>query len=448
MRRYRYPQGSVLYRNLHKSFPLIKSGRGCYLYGLNGRKYLDGSGGAAVVNIGHGVKEVAGAMARQARQAAYLSGVQFTHEPVEKLAARVSSFLPFRGGKVFFLTSGSEAIEASIKLARQYWVESGKPEKHRVISLNPSYHGNTLAALSLSARKHYQEAFRPLLLRSERIPAPYCYRCPWELTPADCGVKCAHELEKAIEKLGREKVSAFIGEVIGGSSTGASVPPREYWEVIRKLCDHNDILLIADEVMTGAGRTGKWLACHHYDLVPDIVVMGKGLTSGYFPLSAVAAKKGLLDPIQKSGKNFLHAQTFAHHPVGCAAGLATLDYLGANDLTVRCARAGKELKRRLQRLLDHPHVGDVRGKGLLIGVEFVRDKKNKTPFPRKQKYAEAFIAEALDRGLVLWPNIGHADGTNGDLVMVAPPFVIQEDEISQMLKKIISTLGEMERKFR
>jgi adenosylmethionine-8-amino-7-oxononanoate aminotransferase len=444
---YRYPNGSVLYRNLHRSFPLIKFGRGCYLYDVNGRKYLDGSGGAAVVNIGHGVKEVAAALSSQAGKAAYLSGVQFTHEPVEKLAAAVASFLPFRDGKVFFLTSGSEAIEASVKLARQYWVESGKPEKYRVISLRPSYHGNTLAALSLSARKHYQETFRPLLLKSARIPAPYCYRCPWDLAPSDCGMRCAHELEKTIERIGREKVSAFIGEVIGGSSTGASVPPREYWQEIRRICDRNKVLLIADEVMTGIGRTGKWLACHHFGLVPDIVVMGKGLTSGYFPLSAVAVKEALLRPLFERGKNFLHAQTFAHHPVGCATGLAAIEYLKSHSLVARSGRTGKALMRRLQRLLDHPHVGDVRGKGLLIGIEFVRDKEKKTPFPREKKYAETFIAEALDEGLVLWPNIGHADGRNGDLVMVAPPFVIQKDEVSGMLEKIESTLAAIERKF-
>ena len=354
MTEYRYPQGSVLYRNLHKSFPLIKSGRGVFLYDTHGKKYLDGSGGAAVVNIGHGVKEVAAALSRQAGKAAYLSGVQFTHEPVETLAAQGGFFLPFRDGKVFFLTSGSEAIEASIKLARQYWFENGKPEKYRVVSLSPSYHGNTLAALSLSARKHYQEAFRPLLLKSVRIPAPYCYRCPWDLAPSDCGVECAHELEKTIDRLGREKVSAFIGEVTGGSSTGASVPPPEYWETIRRICNRNEVLLIADEVMTGIGRTGKWLACHHFSLVPDIVVMGKGLTSGYFPLSAVAAPKSLFDPIEKKGKSFLHAQTFAHHPVGCATGLATLDYLNDHGLVTRCAQAGKRLKSRLEKLLSHP----------------------------------------------------------------------------------------------
>jgi adenosylmethionine-8-amino-7-oxononanoate aminotransferase len=447
MSEYRYPQGSVLYRNLHRSFPLIRAGRGSYLYAVTGQKYLDASGGAAVVNIGHGVRDVAAALARQAGRAAYLNGLQFTHEPVEKLAAAVASFLPFPDGKVFFLTSGSEAIEASIKLARQYWVERGKPEKYRVISLSPSYHGNTLAALSLSARKHYQETFRPLLLKSVKIPAPYCYRCPWKLAPSRCGRECALELERTIQKLGRERVSAFIGEVIGGSSTGASVPPRGYWTTIRRICDRNDVLLIADEVMTGAGRTGKWLACHHFGLVPDIVVMGKGLTSGYFPLSAVAAKKGLLDAIRKKGRNFLHAQTFAHHPVGCAAAMATLEYLKGHNLIARCARAGRELKHRLEGLLDRPHIGDIRGQGLLIGIEFVKDKKKKTPFAREQKYVEAFVARALARGLVLWPNIGHADGTNGDLVMVAPPFTVTEDEISLIHDRIDSTLTDMERKF-
>jgi adenosylmethionine-8-amino-7-oxononanoate aminotransferase len=442
---FRYPEGSVLYRNLHRSFPLITSGRGCYLRDADGKRYLDGSGGAAVVNIGHGVREVAAVLSRQAGKAAYLSGAQFTHGPVEKLAAAVASFLPFGDGKVFFLTSGSEAVEASIKLARQYWVESGRPEKHRVISLSPSYHGNTLAALSLTARKHYQEVFRPLLLESARIPAPYCYRCPLHLEPSGCGGKCARELEKMIDRIGRQKVSAFIGEVIGGSSTGASVPPPEYWQVVRRICDRNGVLLIADEVMTGAGRTGKWLASQHFALVPDIIVMGKGLSSGYLPLSAVAAKRELIDPIWKKGKSFLHHQTFAHHPVACAAGLAALDYLGRHGLIARCARMGKRLKQKLEGLLEHPHVGDVRGKGLFLGVEFVRDKKKKTPFPRPKKYAETFVSRALDNGLVLWPNVGQADGTNGDLVMVAPPFIVGEAESNEILDKIIATLTAMEK---
>jgi adenosylmethionine-8-amino-7-oxononanoate aminotransferase len=441
---YRYPLGNVLYRNLQRSFPLIKYGRGAYLYDLKGKKFLDGSGGAAVVNIGHGVREVVEAMSAQAGKVAYLSGLQFTHFPVEKLAEQVAEFLPFPDGKVYFLTSGSEAIEASIKLARQYWVEMGKSGKYRVISRKPSYHGNTLAALALSARKHYQEAFRPMLPKSARIHAPYCYRCPWDKAYPTCQMKCAYELETEIQKLGRDKVAAFVTEVIGGSSTGASVPPAEYFQIVRKICDKNEVLLIADEVMTGVGRTGKWLASHHFDLVPDIIVMGKGLTSGYVPISAVASKKSLIDVLFKHGKSFLHSQTFAHHPVACAAAVATINRLRRNSLVQYCARIGDVLLKRLGGLRSYPHVGDVRGRGLLIGIEFVKDKKRKKPVPRAQKYAERFVACALEKGLILWPNIGHADGTNGDLVMVAPPFIITDREVSLLEEKLASVLAEME----
>jgi adenosylmethionine-8-amino-7-oxononanoate aminotransferase len=445
MRHYHYPEGFVFYRNLHRTFPLIKSGRGAFLYDTEGKRYLDGSGGAAVVTIGHGVGEIGDAMARQAGQVGYLSGTQFSHVPVERLAERIADVLPFPGGKVFFLTSGSEAVEAAVKLARQYWVEKGRPQKYRIISRSPSYHGNTLAALSISDRKHYQETFRPLLIESHKIPAPYCYRCHWEKEYPACRMTCARELQRAIKKLGPETVSAFITEVVGGSSTGAAVPPPEYFEIVREICDRHDVLLVADEVMTGAGRTGKWLASHHFNLVPDIVVMGKGLTSGYFPLSAVAAKRELVEAIFKRGHNYLHAQTFAHHAVGCAAGLATLDYLDRHDLVAACARSGPALLEKLSGLRSHPHVGDIRGKGLLIGIEFVKDKKTKTPFPRKQRYVERFLAKALEKGLVLWPNVGHSDGTNGDLVMVAPPFVIKTKEISLISEKIGSALAEMER---
>lgn len=442
---YRYPRGSVLYRNLHWPFALITRGKGAYLFDREGKAYLDGSGGAAVVTIGHGVDDVAASLSRQARKAAYINGLQFTHLPVEKLSRRIASILTIPMGKVFFLTSGAEAVEAAIKLARQYWLERGRPQKHRLISLRPSYHGNTIAALSLSARSHYQDAFRPLLLKCTRIPAPYCYRCPWNLVPPGCRVPCAAELEKAIAGLGADNVAAFVAEVIGGSSTGASVPPPEYWDVVRATCDRNEVLLIADEVMTGMGRTGRWLACHHYGLVPDIIVFGKGLTSGYVPLSAVAAKASLLEPLFERGKNFLHAQTFAHHPVGCAAGLATIDYLRKHRLIGRAARTGARLLERLRLLLAHPHVGDVRGKGLLIGVEFVADKKTKRPFPRAAKYAETFVTRALEHALVLWPNTGHADGTNGDLVLIAPPFVIGDKEIDLIAERLEQTLSDMEK---
>ena len=444
---HRYPHGSVFYRHLHLSYPLITHGRGAYLYDEEGKKYLDASGGAAVVNLGHGLDEIAHVLQAQAAKAGYLNGMQFTHYPVETLARYISDFLPFEDGKSYFLTSGSEAIEASIKLARQYWMERGHSGKYRVISRMPSYHGNTLAALSLSARERYRETFQPMLTESFMIPAPYCYRCYWEETYPSCQVKCAWELEKAIKKLGEENVSAFLTEVIGGGSIGAAVPPAEYLQIVRRICDDHGVLLIADEVMTGVGRTGKWLAGDHFDFIPDIVVLGKGLTSGYFPLSALATKKEIVDSIHEKGKNFLHFQTFAHHPVGCAAGVATLDYIKKHHLLERCSAMGSLLRRELHSLRAHPHVGDIRGEGLLIGIEFVQGKNTKTPFPRGKKYAENFILKALDNGLVLWPNIGHAGGKSGDLVLVAPPFVIGRDEISQIVDILGKTLEDMKNNF-
>jgi adenosylmethionine-8-amino-7-oxononanoate aminotransferase len=439
----RYPQGSVFYRNLHHSYPLITHGKGAYLFDNKGRKYLDASGGAAVVNIGHGIREFGNALGDQAQKVGYLNGMQFTHAPVEALAQQISEFLPFREGKVYFLTSGSEAIEASIKLARQYWMEQGQISRYRIISRMPSYHGNTLATLSLSARERYKEMFRPMLMESVMIPAPYCYRCFWSEVYPSCKIKCAYELEKSIKKLGEENVSAFLTEVIGGASLGAAVPPPEYFRIIQRICEDYGILLIADEVMTGVGRTGKWLACHHFDLAPDIIVMGKGLTSGYFPLSALAVKKNISDLIHEKGKSFLHFQTFAHHPVGCSTGLVTLNYIKNHNLLERCSKMGICLLEELSSLGTHPQVGDIRGKGMLIGIEFVQEKKTKKPFPRQLKYAENFTSKALKKGLVLWPNSGQADGVNGDLILVAPPFIIGQNEISQILHLLRETLSEM-----
>jgi adenosylmethionine-8-amino-7-oxononanoate aminotransferase len=433
---HRYPRGAVFYRNLFASYAVIRNGRGVFLYDQEGRRYLDASGGAAVVNIGHGVEAVSAAMERQARRVAYLNGMQFSHEPVERLARGVARFLPFPEGKVYFLSSGSEAVEASLKLARQYWVEKGRRTKRRFISRTPSYHGNTLAALSLSARRHYQDTFRPMLNESLKVPAPYCYRCYRGESYPRCGVKCAGELDKAIRKLGKENVAAFVTEIIGGATTGAAVPPPEYFPIVREICDRNEILLVADEVMTGMGRTGRWLASSHFGLVPDIVVLGKGLTGGYFPLSAVAAGKNLVDVLYGKGSSFLHAQTFAHHPVGCAAGATVLDILREKKLVERCARRGAELLGGLAPFLSHPHVGDIRGKGLLIGIEFVSDKRSKKPFPRKIGYAERFLDEARRRGLVFWWNTGQADGVNGDLILLAPPFNISRREIALLLDKM------------
>ncbi len=441
----KYPQGNVFYRNLHHSFPIITHGEGAYLYDTSGIRYLDASGGAAVVNIGHGTKEIAAAVFSQTQKAGYINGTQFSHAPVETLATLVSEFLPFPDGKVYFLTSGSEAVEASIKLARQYWVERGQPSKHHVIARKPSYHGNTLAALSLSDRRHYKDIYGPMLMKTSMVPAPYCYRCFCGDVYPSCGIKCAFELEKQIQVIGEENVSAFLTEVIGGGSTGAAVPPPEYFSAIRKICDQNEILLIVDEIMTGIGRTGEWFACHHFDLRPDIIILGKGLTSGYIPLSAVAAPGEIVDILYSKGRSFLHAQTFAHHPVGCAAGVATLDYIKNNNLLLKCNASGTLLKETISSISSDNDVGDIRGKGLLIGIEFVQNKESKTAFPRELRYAEKFVANALNKGLVVWPNVGHADGINGDLILLAPPFIIEQEEVSLISRVLSETLEEMKK---
>jgi len=431
----RYPETGVFYRALDREFPLIVRGAGCWLVDDTGRRYLDACGGAYVANLGHGVSEVCDAVAEQIRKVAYVNGTAFTNEPVEALAAELRTLNPKGLDFSYFLSSGSEAVEAALKLARQYWVETGKPGKHKIIARTPGYHGNTMLALSASAREHYKKLYGPWLTPVTMIKAPYPYRS----APGSPEMTAA-ALEDAIKKEGADSVAAFIAEPVGGSSTGGSVPPAEYYKNVRAICDKHSVLFIADEVLTGCGRTGKWTALEHFGVLPDIMTLGKGLSGGYVPLSALVASKKIIDPIAKGSGGFKHAQTFSHSPVICAAGLAAVRHLKKNNLVDRCAKMGDVLHRKLNGLRDLPAVGDVRGLGLLAGIEFVADKTSKAPFPRKQKFAETFVAAAQDAGLVVWPNVGHADGENGDLVMVAPPFIITEAEIDEIVSRFKTAL--------
>ena len=425
----------VFYRKLTRSYPRIVRGEGCWLYGADGRAYLDAVGGAFVVNVGHGVREIADAVGRQAERLAYVNGTAFTSDPVEELAAEIARRSPGDLELVYPLASGSEAVEAALKLARQYWVESGKPNRRKVIALTPGYHGNTLLALSASARPHYQTYFRDWLVEVVMVPAPYAYRCACGGAPPLCPACSGAAVEAAIEREGPDSVAAVIGEPVGGSSTGASVPAPEYWRRVRAACDRTGVLLIADEVLTGAGRTGTWSALEPYGVVPDIMTLGKGIGGGYVPLSAVVAPRRLADVLARGSGALLHAQTFSHHATLCAAGVATLRYLRDHALIERCAAIAPEFHARLAALRDLPAVGDVRGRGLLAGVEFVADPATRAPFPRSARFAEAFAAAALEAGLVVWPNVGQADGVNGDLAMLAPPFVVTHDEIDLIVHR-------------
>ena len=444
----------VFYRKLHRVLPKIVKGEGVWLTDASGTRYLDASGGAMVANVGHGVKEIAAAIGAQAGTIAYVNGTQFTNEPVEELASMLAAKCPPGVERAYFLSSGSEAVEAALKLARQYHVERGDGARRTIIARTPGYHGNTMLALSASAREHYKKFYAPWLLDVVMIGAPYPYRAgpQGDAEPEMTG----EALETAIRAAGPGNVAAFIAEPIGGSSTGASVPPPGYYARVREICDRHGVLFIADEVLTGAGRTGKFFALEHFraagggPVVPDIITMGKGLNGGYAPLSALLVSSAIVDTIAGGSGDFQHAQTYSHHPTAAAAGVATLRYIERHALVERAAATGALMQRRLRDLMRDGDgadlIGDVRGIGMLAGVELVADRESKRPFPRSLKVAETLLDCALERGLVVWPNVGHADGANGDLVMIAPPFTISEEELDALCTRLRDALADTARR--
>jgi adenosylmethionine-8-amino-7-oxononanoate aminotransferase len=430
----------VFYRKLTRRYPRIVRGEGCWLYDADGRPYLDAVGGAFVANVGHGVREIAAAIGQQAERLAYVNGTAFTHDPVEELADEIVRRSSGDLELVYPLASGSEAVEAALKLARQYWVEVGQPARRKIVALSPAYHGNTLLALSASAREHYQTYFRDWLVDVVRVPAPYAYRCECHGAPPLCPICSGEALELTLAREGPDSIAAVIAEPVGGSSSGASVPAPGFWPRVRAACDRAGILLIADEVLTGAGRTGTWSALEPYGVVPDIMTLGKGIAGGYVPLSAVVAPRRIVDVLASGSGALLHAQTFSHHATLCAAGVATLRYLRQHALIERCAAIAPAFHQRLDGLRELPGVGDVRGRGLLAGIEFVADPVTRAPFPRSARFAETFAEAALDEGLVVWPNVGQADGANGDLAMLAPPFVVTHEELDLIVQRFGAAL--------
>lgn len=424
----------VFHRHLKHSYPRVVRGEGCWLFDDQDNAYLDGSGGALVANVGHGVPEIADAVGRQAETVAYASGAIFSNEPVAALAAELDEVLPEPLAYSYFLCSGSEAIEASVKLARQYWRERGRGEKWKVVSRVPSYHGNTLTALSLSGREHYRAIYGPLLTDFPRVPAPDRYRRPhgdtWDGTA----------VIREIERQGPETVAAFLAEPVIGSSLGAMAPEPEYYQRIAEACRELGVLFIADEVMAGMGRTGRWFSFEHFGVVPDVVVCGKGLSGGYAPLSAVIASREIVETIRDGSGAFVHAQTYSHMPLTAAAGVATLRYIKANGLVEHVATMEKLFFEKLGALRAHPAVGDVRGRGFLAGVELVADRESKRPFPRSEKVVERVAAAALANGLVVWSNAGHLEDGDGDILMIGPSFTISTDEIDEIVARLLRAL--------
>ena len=446
----------VFHRRLREPLPWAVAADGSWLIDATGKRYLDASGGAMVASLGHQLDDVAEAVAAEIRTLGYVSGLQFTHRAVEELADEVAAVLPPPLEVSYFLASGSEAIEAAVKLARQIQVERGEPGRWKVISRVPSYHGNTLAALALSGREHYRRIYGPLLLDLPRIPAPDPYRAP--RGPGSTGEALAAE----IERQGPDTVAAFLYEPIGGSSSGAAVPTQEYVEAIFAACRAHGVLVIADEIVSAMGRTGRWLACEHFlgssddgalrgddrtdhrsDLVPDIVVLGKGLNAGALPLSAVVTRREHLELLRRGSGAFNHAQTYSHHPATCAAGLATVRRLRREGLVEAVARRESRFFGALAPVRESRLVGDLRGRGFLAGVELVADRTRKEPFARATRVAERVTAAAFARGLLVWPNVGHLEDGRGDLLMLAPPFTASDAELGRIGELLAAALGDI-----
>ncbi len=432
----------ILHRTVKKEWKYITHGQGVYLFDTDGKRYLDAAAGVHVVSIGHGVKEVIDAMQQQANKVCFTYGRFLTQAQVE-LAEQIVQLTPELLTKVFFISGGSEATESAVKMARKYHIETGNPQKYKVISRWQSWHGNTLGALSLSGRTAWREDYVPYLLDFPHIPPPFCHRCPYDDTHPDCHLRCAEELERVINQEGSQYISAFIAEPILGTSAAGATPPPDYFPRIREICDRHDILLIVDEVVTGYGRTGLNFGIDHWDVTPDIMATGKGLSSGYTPIAATIVHEKIYNAIHNDPTGFVHGHTYGGNPLSCAVALAVQRYIQKHSLVPQCARMGELMLEKLYDLQHLPIVGEIRGKGLLIGVEFVADKKQRAPFPASKHVTTMVVNSAFDRGLLVMPGApGIIDGVNGDHIAISPPFTINESEILWAVEVLKDSIDE------
>ncbi|MEH7500474.1 aspartate aminotransferase family protein [Neobacillus drentensis] len=419
---------------LDDTYPVIDYGKGIYLVDMDGKRYLDAASGAVTANIGHGVTEIIEAMNEQAKKVSFVYRSQFTSDAAENLAKKIASMLSGDLNWCFFVNSGSEATETAMKMAIQYWQEKGVHTKIKVLSRWVSYHGITLGALSMSGHTGRRARFVPLLADFPVINPPYCYRCPYNLEAPSCGYLCAHELETAIKRIGADQIAAFIAEPVIGAAGGAIAPPKDYYKVIKKICEDYDILFIADEVMTGCGRTGTMLACEQWGISPDIVALGKGMGAGYAPIAAAIASEKVIEPILAGTKVVMSGHTLSANPQACATALAVLDYLEQNNIIQEVESKGVFLQTQLEKLKPlFTFIGDIRGKGLLLGIEFVQQVVSKAPFPRNAQITQRIVALAKEKGLLVYPAGAGIDGVNGDSIIISPPLTITKKEIEELV---------------
>ncbi len=424
----------VFPRVLDRELPVAVAAEGAWITAADGRRFLDAAGGAIVVNVGHGERRVIDAIEAQLARTQYVHGTMFTTGVLEDYADALAPLLPMDDPRIYPVSGGSEAVETAMKLARAYHLARGESSRFVVIGRRSSYHGNTLAALDASGKEPLRKPYTPWLGRFLHAPAAYEYRCENPHHPSACGRWHAAELDRMISQVAPGSVAAFIAEPVAGATLGAAVPCDDYWPAVVEVCRRHGVLVIADEVMTGMGRTGRWFGVDHWGVRPDIMTAGKGTTSGYVPFGFAAASGEIFDAVSTTG--FVHGFTWSHNGLGAAAAGAVLEVLRADDLVTRAAALGERLRTDLtEALAGVAIVGDVRGLGMMIGIELVRDPETKEPFARTRRVAEQVVQAARESGLLLYLSTAHVDGRDGDLLMLGPPFVLTDGDASAVVER-------------
>jgi adenosylmethionine-8-amino-7-oxononanoate aminotransferase len=428
----------ILHRAANAVMPLAVGGKGIELFDQNGKSYIDASGGAAVSCLGHGHPDILAALHKQLDALAYAHTGFFTTDIAERLADRLVEDAPQGIDHVYLVSGGSEAIEAAIKMARQYFVETGRNQRRHIIARRQSYHGNTLGALATGGNEWRRAQFRPLLIETHHIDPCYAYRLQEAgESDADYAARAAQALEDKILELGPDQVIAFVAETVVGATLGAVPPVADYFKRIRAICDRYGVLLILDEVMCGMGRTGTLHACEQDGIAPDLMAIAKGLGGGYQPVGAVLLSRQIFDAFSKGSGFFQHGHTYMGHPMAAAAGLAVQEVIRRDNLLNNVVAMGSHLQRRMEeRFANHHHVGDIRGRGLFRSVELVADRDTKVPFAAKSKLHAQVKREAMARGLMVYPMGGNIDGVNGDHVLLAPPFIVNEGQVDVIVDRL------------
>lgn len=428
----------VFHRFPKSTLPVVARGDGMFVYDKDGNEYLDACGGAAVSCLGHSDESLKRAIVDQLDRIPFAHTAFYTSDVAEQLADRLTAMAPGNLSRVYFTSGGSEATETALKMARQYFVEKGEPERRHIISRRQSYHGNTLGALAAGGNQWRRAQFEPLLFETHHIAPCYEYRDrePDE-SPEAYGIRVADELDEQISELGAENVIAFIAETVVGATSGAVPPTPGYFKRIREICDRHGILLILDEVMCGTGRTGTMFACEQDDIAPDLLTMAKGLGAGYQPIGAVMVGAHLFDAFRGGSGFFQHGHTYMAHPTACAASLAVINAIEERDLLANVRDRGAELRAALEdRFGQHPHIGDIRGRGLFIGLEIVRDRESKEPFDGGAALAGAIKANAMAAGLMIYPMGGTIDGSRGTHILLAPPYILESGHIGIIVDRL------------